>query len=47
MRNPDKPVRNIDDTPKSKNEIAEMISRMMETDENGYPEKEDTSKKTA
>lgn len=47
MRNPDKPIHNIDETPKSKSEIAEMINAMMKTDENGYPEKDDKSKKTA
>lgn len=36
MRNPNKPLPKIDDTPKTKAEIAEMIERMMSTDENGY-----------
>lgn len=49
MRNPNKPMPVMDDTPKSKEDIALMIERMMSTDENGYPEKrnEENSKITA
>ena len=40
MRNPNKPLKIMDDTPKSNEEIAKMIDQMMKTDEEGYPEKE-------
>lgn len=46
MRNPNKPIPVIDDRPKSRKEIEEMINRLMNTDEDGYPEsKEDKDNK--
>jgi len=46
MRNTDRPVKDIDDRPKSREEIAKMIERMLKTDEDGNPEKSD-EKETA
>ncbi|MBR1763854.1 MAG: hypothetical protein IJ746_00485 [Ruminococcus sp.] len=46
MRNPNRPIADIDDRPKSREEIAEMIERMLKTDEDGNPEKTD-KKETA
>lgn len=46
MRNPNKPMPVIDDRPKGRKGIAEMINRMKNTDEDGYPEnKEDKDDK--
>lgn len=47
MRNPDKPIAVIDDRPKSRDEITEMVNSMFKTDENGFPEKEKLDRKTA
>ena len=44
MRNQNKPVKLLDDSIKSKEEIAAMIENMMSTDENGNPEKKEISK---
>lgn len=44
MRNQNNPVKPLDDRVKSKQEIAAMIESMMNTDENGVPEKEEASK---
>lgn len=41
MRNPNKPIPVIDDRPKGRKDIEEMINRMMNTDEDGYPENKD------
>lgn len=45
MRNPNKPIKAMDDRPKSRKEIENMIERMMKTDEDGYPENPDDDKK--
>jgi hypothetical protein len=46
MRNPNKPIPVIDERPKGRKGIAEMIDRMLKTDEDGNPEnKEDEHKK--
>ena len=47
MRNPNKPIPVIDDRAKSRDEITEMVKKMFETNENGFPEKEDCDRKTA
>ena len=47
MRNPDNPIKAIDERPKSKEEVAEMIDKMFKNDEDGYPEHEKTDKRTA
>jgi hypothetical protein len=47
MRNPNKPIKIIDDQPKSKDEVAEMIKQMFNTDEDGNPEKGKINKATA
>lgn len=46
MRNPNKPIKAIDDREKNKEDIARMIDEMMKTDEEGYPEEPD-EKETA
>lgn len=43
MRNPNKPIPVIDERPKGRDGIAEMIERMLNTDEDGNPEN-DTEK---
>ena len=47
MRNPNKPIKVIDERPKSRDEIAEMIAYMFRNDEDGYPENKTNDKKTA
>lgn len=47
MRNPDKPIKEIDEHPKSREEIKKMIDDMFKTDEEGYPENETTDRITA
>lgn len=46
MLNPNRPVMNLDDSPKSRKDIEEMLKRMDSMDENGYPvdEKKDGDK---
>lgn len=44
MRNQNKPVKLLDDRIKTKEEISAMIENMMNTDENGNPEKKEISK---
>lgn len=39
MLNPNRPIKQIDDRPKSRTEIADMINSMMNTDENGDSQK--------
>lgn len=38
MRNPNKKIKPLDDRPKTRSEIANMINDMMNTDEDGNPE---------
>ena len=38
MREQNRKIRDLDDRPKSKEEIAKIIERMLKTDENGEPE---------
>lgn len=47
MRNPNKPIRDIDERPKGRKGIAEMIDRMLKTDEDGDPEDKKNDKITA
>lgn len=47
MRNPNKPIKDIDERPKSRDEIAEMIADMFRNDEDGYPENKTHDKKPA
>lgn len=39
MHEANKKIKNIDDKPKTRSEIAKMIQDMFDTDENGDPEK--------
>lgn len=45
MRNPNKPTPVIDEHPKGRKGIEEMIERMLNTDEEGNPEDEDKHEK--
>jgi hypothetical protein len=47
MPNPNKAVKNIDERPKSREEIAAMIERMLITDEDGNPESDKNNRETA
>ncbi len=47
MLNPNRPIKTIDDRPKSKEEIAQMIEHMFSTDEDGNPEKDKDDRETA
>lgn len=47
MRNPNKQIRDIDERPKGREGIAEMIERMLKTDEDGNPEDNISDKITA
>lgn len=47
MLNPNRPIKNIDDRPKSRDEIATMIEHMLNTDEDGNPEKDKSDKEIA
>ncbi len=47
MLNPNRPIKPLDDRPKTRSEIADMIRTMMNTDENGNAEKEEHKKNTA
>ncbi len=38
MRNPNKPILEIDERPKGREGIVEMLDRMFSTDEDGNPE---------
>lgn len=38
MQNQNRKIRNIDERPKGKSGIKEMLDRMFKTDENGNPE---------
>ena len=38
MLNPNRPIKPLDDRPKTSSEIADIIESMMHTDENGNPE---------
>ncbi len=39
MRNQNKKIKDIDERPKTRNEIEKMIKDMFDTDEDGNPEK--------
>lgn len=47
MLNPNRPIKPLDDRPKTRSEIADMIDSMMHTDENGNPESETDEQHTA
>lgn len=47
MLNPNRPIKPLDDRPKTRSEIADIIGSMMHTDENGNPENETDEQHTA